>query len=109
MVLTIEHHDPAFKYHGTVSQNSENTRDFTFEGAIDGKYYPMNSAAGEGKAVLKRIDATTIEQDFTSADGKRTENARTSISKDGKVLTRTIRENTPEAGTKTWVEIYDRK
>jgi hypothetical protein len=109
VVLVIEHHDPALKYHGTVTQASEHTRDFSFDGAIDGKPYPVTGASGEGNAILKRVDANTIEQDFTSTDRKRKENARTAISQDRKVLTRTIRETTPEAGSKTWVEIYDRK
>jgi hypothetical protein len=107
--LIIDHKDPALHYRGTVTESSENTRDFTFEGAIDGKEYPMAGAAGPGVAVLRRVDANTIETDFRSADGARTENTRTSLSQDGKVLTRTIREKTPEAGTKTWVEIYERR
>jgi hypothetical protein len=106
--LVIEHKDPALKYHGTVNEGLENTRDFSFDGAIDGKSYPMTAAAGPGQAVLKRVDANTIQSEFKSADGKRIETTRTSVSRDGKVLTRTIREKTPE-GTKTWSEVYDRK
>ena len=109
VTLVIEHNDPTLHYRGTVTQSGENTRDFTFEGAIDGKEYPMTSAAGAGMATLRRVDANTIETDFRSTDGTRTENARTSLSRDGKVLTRTIREKTPEAGSKTWVEIYERR
>jgi hypothetical protein len=108
VVLVIDHKDPSIEYHGTVMQTPENTRDFTFKGAIDGKEYPMESAAGGGVAVLRRIDARTIETDFRSTDGKRTETTRTSVSSDGKVLTRTIHEKTPEAGSKTWSEVYDR-
>jgi hypothetical protein len=109
VTLVIEHSDPKLHYRGTVTQSGENTRDFTFDGAIDGKEYPMTSAAGAGMATLRRVDANTIETDFRSTDGTRTENARTSLSRDGKVLTRTIREKTPETGSKTWVEIYERR
>jgi hypothetical protein len=109
VVLVIDHKDPAFHYRGTVTESGDNTRDFTFDGAIDGKEYPMVSAAGPGMATLRRVDANTIETDFRSSDGSRTENARTSLSRDGKVLTRTIREKAPEAGSKTWVEIYERR
>ena len=106
--LVIEHNDPALKYHGTVNEGLEHTRDFSFEGAIDGKSYPMTAAAGPGQAVLKRVNASTIESEFKSSDGRSTETTRTSVSRDGKVLTRTIREKTPE-GTKTWSEVYDKK
>jgi hypothetical protein len=109
VVLVIDHKDPAFHYRGTVTESTQNTRDFTFDGAIDGKEYPMASAAGPGVAVLRRVDANIIETDFRNQDGTRTENTRTSLSRDGKTLTRTIREKTPEAGTKTWVEIYERR
>lgn len=108
VVLVIDHKDPALHYRGTVTESSENTRDFTFDGAIDGKEYPMAGGAGPGMTTLRRVDENTIETDFRSTDGRRTETARTSLSRDGKVPTRTIREKTPEAGTKTWVEIYER-
>ena len=107
VVLDIEHKDPALKYKGTVTQSPENTRDFSFEGAIDGKEYPMTSAVGSGVAVLRRVNASTIEMEFRSSDGKSTETTRTFLSSDGKVLTRAISEKSPQ-GSKTWTEVYER-
>jgi hypothetical protein len=109
VTIAIDHKDPSYQYKGTVTQTTEDAREFTFSGAIDGKEYPMTAAAGPGTAILKRINPYTIEVDFRSSDGQRTENIRTSISTDGQVLTRTITEQTPEAGTRTWTEVYDRR
>jgi hypothetical protein len=108
VVLVIEYKDPVLQYHGTVTHVNEDTRDFTFSGAIDGKEYPMVSSLGPGIAVLRRVDANTFESAFRSADGTRLETARTSLSRDGRSLTRQIRQQTPE-GTRTWTEIYERR
>ena len=107
VVLVIEHKDPALQYRGTVTHGNEDTRDFSFIGAIDGKEYPMVSSIGPGSAVLRRVDANTFESAFRSADGTRLETARTSLSRDGKSLTRQIHQQTPE-GTRTWTEVYER-
>jgi len=109
VVLVIDHKDPALHYRGTVTQSGDNAREFTFDGAIDGQEYPMDSAIGPGVVVLRRVNASTIESQFRGKDGTRSENTRTTLSSDGKVLTRTITEKTPESGTKTWTEIYDRR
>lgn len=108
VVLVIEHKDPALQYRGTVTHGDEHTRDFTFSGAIDGKEYPMSSSIGSGVAVLRRVDANTYESAFRDATGTRLETATTSLSRDGKILTRKIRQKTPEF-SRTWTEIYERR
>jgi hypothetical protein len=108
VALVIEHKDPVLQYHGTVTHVNEDTRDFAFSGAIDGKEYPMVSSLGPGIAILHRVDANTFESAFRNGDGTRLETARTSLSRDGKSLTRQIRQQTPE-GTRTWTEIYERR
>jgi len=108
VVLVIEHKDPVLQYHGTVTHTNEDTREFAFSGALDGKEYPMVSSIGPGITVLHRVDASTFESAFRNADGTRLETALTSLSRDGKVLTRKISQKTPE-GTRTWTEIYERR
>jgi hypothetical protein len=108
VTLVIEHRDHVLQYHGTVTHSDDYTRDFAFSGAIDGKEYPMVSSLGTGVAVLRLVDATTYESVFRNKDGTRSETARTSLSRDGRYLTRKIRQQTPE-GTRTWTEIYERR
>jgi hypothetical protein len=108
VVLVIEYKDPVLQYRGAVTHVSEDTRDFTFSGAHDGKEYPMVNSLGAGIAVLRRVDANTFESAFRNADGTGLETARTSLSRDGRSLIRQIRQQTPE-GTRIWTEIYERR
>lgn len=92
MALFIEHQEPILRYRGTVTHVNEDTRDFTFEGAIDGKPYSLAASGGVGTVVLHRVDANTFESVFRNADGTYMETARTSLSPDG-------RPNTPDPFT----------
>ena len=52
--VVIEHHEPAFKYSGAVeiengTETSDGQSNFSFNGAIDGKEYPVTRTAGAGK------------------------------------------------------------
>ncbi len=113
--VTIEHHEPAFKYSGTIifpngvnTEGGEDARTFTFNGAIDGNSYPVGGTLAEGSMAFRRVSANTIESNFQAADGKLTETARTTISGDGKTLIREMRAKNP-TGETTWTELYDRK
>src|SRR5947209_6922104 len=109
VTLNITHQEPAFKYTGEVIKPGEDpAREFSFDGAIDGKSYPAKGPGGDGNMVLKRVDARTVDSIYTSNDGTLVEHARTAISSDGKHLTRDVRVKTP-AGGEAWTEIYDRK
>ena len=109
VMLAITHQEPAFKYTGEVIKPGEEAaREFSFDGAIDGKSYPAKGSGGDGNIVFKRVDPRTIESLYTSNDGTLIEHARTSISADGKHLTRELRIKT-QTGEETWTEIYDRK
>ena len=107
VVLKMEHKEPAIRYSGTVSYVNEDTRDFAFDGAIDGTSYPMTRSYGAGTAVLRRVDAGTFEAVFRTADGAYVETARTSLSKNGTTLTRKVNLKTPQ-GSSAWTEIYER-
>lgn len=106
--LSIEHNEPAFKYKGAVlNADGSDRREFTFDGAIDGKAYPANGADGDGTITFTRVNKSTIKSTFNSKDGKVTESATTAISSDGKQLTRRMYRKGP-TGTFTWTEVYDR-
>ena len=112
--VTIEHHEPAFKYSGTVtfpngvnSEDRGDTGSFAFHGAIDGKEYPVTGTLGPGQMAVHRISTNTIVSEFRSNDGKVTETARMTISADGKTLVRQMKAKGP-TGNDSWTELYDR-
>jgi hypothetical protein len=109
IVLTITHQEPALKYAGQEIKPSEDqAREFSFDGAVDGKSYPVRGPGDEGSMYYKRVDGRTIDSVFTSADHTLVEHARTTISADGKRLTREVKVNSP-ARTESWTEVYVRK
>jgi hypothetical protein len=107
VALFIEHQEPVLRYSGTVTHVNEDTRDFTFDGAIDGQPYSIVGSGGAGTIVLRRVDENTFESVFRNTDNTCTETARTTRSRDGHLLTRQIRLQTPE-GTLAWTEVYER-
>ncbi|MBI5084365.1 MAG: hypothetical protein HZB13_07195 [Acidobacteria bacterium] len=108
VVLVIEHKEPQIQYHGSVTYANEETRDFGFFGAFDGKPYAMTRSYGSGTIVLHRLDPYSFESAFKTEDGSSEETAKTTLSRDGKVLTRSLRLRSPE-GTKNWTEIYEKR
>jgi hypothetical protein len=108
VVLTIEHREPQLHYHGVVLYSNEDTRDFTFSGALDGAAYAMSRSFGDGTITLRRIDSWTVESTFRSSDGLFVETAQTTLSRSGRTLTRRLRLTTPE-GRKSWTEYYEKR
>ena len=113
--VTIEQHDPAFQYSGTVvfpnSVNSEDRGDkatFVFNGAMDGKEYPVTGTIGAGNISLRRVSSRTILSEFKSSDGKVTETARMTLSPDGKTLIRQVQSRGPDRDA-SWTEVYNRE
>ena len=106
--VQINHQEPALSYRGEVIYANEDSRDFAFDGAVDGKQYATARSYGVGTVVLRRLDDRTIESVFRSEDGKYVETARTTLSGDGKVMTRTRRVKSPEGSTRL-TEVYDRR
>jgi hypothetical protein len=105
--IEIQHREPALKYTGIVTDASGVTTKFHFEGAIDNKEYQIVDGGVQRTARVRRISPLTTSTTIKSPDGKITENATTTISQDGKTLTRNIMLKTPE-GTTKWTEVYDR-
>lgn len=107
VVLHITHHEPYLKYSGEVLYANEDVRDFSFDGAVDGKEHAMTRSFGPGRIIIHRVDLTTILSVMKSDDGQYVETARTSMTQDGKRMTRSLRLQSPE-GVKTWTEIYEK-
>jgi hypothetical protein len=107
VTLWIEHREPAIRYSGSVVYTNGETRDFAFEGAIDGKAYAMSRSYGDGTITLKRYDGRTVDSVFRTKDGLHEERVRIRVSTDGKALTRDIRYAGPD-GARHWVEVYDK-
>lgn len=106
--VTIEHSEPDLKYSGVAVDAQEHTRHFEFAGKIDGKEYPVAREYGEGKITLKRANPATLNSEFRSTDGRFVERATTTLSKDGKTLTRQMRLKSPD-GNLSWTEIYEKR
>jgi hypothetical protein len=111
--VTIEHHEPALKYTGTVavehgSETADSKSTFSFDGAVDGKEYPVTGVTGTGKMTIRRLSPTTTMSELKSSDGTVLQTAKTTISSDGKQLTREVKETT-SAGDVSWTEVYDRQ
>jgi hypothetical protein len=110
--ISIEHREPSFKYSGQVSmgQGSETAdqRALQFDGTIDGKDYPVSGSPGKETVSVRRVNDRTIESQRKGPDGKVIETARTTISPDGKQLTRSIKAIGPN-GEMSWTEFYERQ
>jgi hypothetical protein len=108
VVIVMEHREPIIEYHGTVTYMNEETRAFGFSGAFDSKPYRMTRSYGDGEITLRRVDGLTFDSTFRSDDGNYTESARTSLSRDGKLLTRKLAVTSPD-GKKSWTEVYEKR
>lgn len=112
-MIKIEHHEPELKYSGTVIfptgvTGGEHARTFAFQGAIDGKEYPVTGTLGEGRMEFHRVNPAVVTSRFESNDGGLMQTARTTLSADGRTLVRDIHAKGPQ-GDESWTEVYDRR
>ena len=107
VAMSIDHREPMFKYSGSILYTNEDTRQFAFDGRIDGRDYVMERSFGAGRIVIRRLSASSIRSVFRTDDGQYTETAVTTISRDGMRLTRRIHVTGP-AGDTHWTECYVR-
>lgn len=111
--VVIEHHEPQLKYTGTISVNdggetAVGNTNFSFDGAIDGKEYPVAGTDGPLKMSIRRVSPASTISELKSNDGTVLETAKTTISPDGKRMTREMKAVAP-GGDVSWMEIYDRQ
>jgi len=107
VTLEIQHNEPALKYSGVVVDSNGDGRDFSFDGAIDGREHPVHGAFADGTIVFQRKANNVIASTFRSNDNLLSETAETSVSADGKTLTRHVHLKRPDSELK-WTEHYDR-
>ena len=108
VVVKIEHKEPALKYSGMVVDANSESRAIAFDEKIDGKEHPAETAYGPGKIIVNRVDATTLTVLLKSDDGRLVQTSRTTVSRDGKTLTRRLNLKLPD-GEQTWTEIYEKE
>lgn len=107
VLIEIQHVEPRISYTGSVTYTDEESRDFGFRGALDGKPYPVTRSYGSGEMVLHRIDGQSVTSEFKTGDGRYIETVVISVSRDRRTLTRKIRVKSP-AGDASWTETYNR-
>jgi hypothetical protein len=105
--LDIQHNESALTYSGIVIYSGEDARPFSSSGAVDGKRFEMNRSFGVGSVILRRIDAATLESIVSTHDGRWIESTLTSVTSDGKRLTRSMRLQSGDI-ILTSTEVYDR-
>ena len=98
--ITIEHNEPKLKYEGTITDANEATRNFSFDGAIDGKDY--------NGVTVQRLSPYSTTSTLKSEDGKNEEVTTTTVTKNGKHLVRRVQSTGPD-GKQTWTELYARE
>lgn len=108
VVLEILRNGSEIRYSGLVTYQNRDTRPFAYEGAIDGRDYPVVRSYGSGKLVMTRKSATTLQTVYTSDNGVYVETARMVLSADGKHMTRYMSLKYP-LGLRSWVEVYNRR
>jgi hypothetical protein len=108
VLMSINHREPLLKYSGSIMYTSEETRQFEFDGRIDGREYSMERSFGAGRIVIRRLSASSIRSVFRTGDAEYTETAVTTISRDGRRLTRRIHVTGP-GGDTHWTESYVRR
>jgi len=106
--MRIDHREPLLKYDGTVTYANEGTREFAYDGAIDGQPRTAARPAGSGTMTHQRIGPREFKTEFRVTGGHYVQTVDTVISRDGKTLTRSLRIETSE-GVSRWTEVYDRK
>ena len=108
--LTIEHRDPSLKYSGAVQRPGEAARSlFKFEGAIDGKEYPLKDDEGNRHIRFTRKSDNTIESVMKSPNGNTEETAETTVLRDGKTMVRKIRAKMQGGRYSRWTEVYEKQ
>lgn len=107
--VDIHHDGSSYKYNGQIQQSLEGEPvRYSFTGSIDGKEYRVKENDIERKVVINRKGSHSLESTTSSLDGTSTETAVTTISHDGKRLTRRMTLKAPE-GAVSWVEVYDKQ
>jgi hypothetical protein len=108
VTVQVQHQEPAIEFSGKVENTKGDESTFQFAGQIDGAERPVTTSYGPGKMVLKRVNPYTISSVYRSDNGRFEENATTTVTNDGRTMTRRMRLKSPD-GDAAWTEVYERK
>ena len=110
VLLKIEHNEPALKYMGSVTGSQEGHPDtFEFNGAIDEKIYPVKETPDTGRTIKFKRKSNNEVESWSSDRNNIEEHAVTTISGNGKVLTRTMHVKHKDGTRRTWTELYEKQ
>ncbi len=102
--ITVQDRGREIAVSGTMQHATEESGRFEYSGPVDGKPHP----AGGGSITLTRVDPETLESVWKSQDGRYVETSRTTISNDGRRLTRAVDLKRP-GGEVKWTEVWDKQ
>ena len=108
VAVTVAHEEPSLEYYGSVVYENEESRPFSFKGAVDGKEYPITRSFGPGRIVIHREGSNSWISVCKSEDGRFAETVRTTVSKRGQVLTRHMSLRGPQ-GSFLWTEVCEKR
>lgn len=103
ILVHVRHNEPNIEVDGTVVNAKEQSDTFRYSGSIDGQ----EKTVPGGTLRIRRLDANTVESVWRSGDGRYVETSRTTVSGDGKQLTRRVELKRPDGSTR-WTEVYDK-
>lgn len=108
--LKIDHNEPSLSYSGSVTGSQEGHPDtFDFRGAIDEKIYPVKENANTGRTIKFKRKSSNAVESWSSDANNMEEYAVTTVSGDGKTLTRTMTVKHKDGTRRSWTEHYDKQ
>jgi hypothetical protein len=108
VILKIVDNDPLLKYSVTGTDAEGKPINVEYDGAIDGKPHKETGPQGGSTVTYKNNEDGTSVGTSTSADGKTTDTSTIETSKDGKVMTITVKGKGPEGEYKRRL-VYDKQ
>ena len=106
--VTYEETADGIKRSGERVDAEGKTTSFTYTAKYDGKEYPVNGSDDFDTIVLKRINDNTTEGTLKKS-GKVVTTARRAVSKDGKILTLTIRGTNAKGEKMHNTDVYEKQ
>ena len=108
VTLTVEHNELSLRYTGQVNQPAEGQiNDFSFDGAIDGKQYPVKEDRTQRSIMFKRVNDRVVESLSKWSDGEL--RSVITMSRDGRTMERRMTFKDRAGKTVEWTEIYEKK
>jgi hypothetical protein len=107
VTVNVNQSNQSLKYSGDTVDFDGKQSTYDVDVPVDGQQHPVKTSYGPGQMVVKRSNPYTITSDFHSDDGKFQETATTTVSQDGRTMTRRMHTKGPD-GEASWTELYER-